>query len=311
MKTIFAALKEVLFSRNPARCMLESMMKWDFKVGDQRQNLMQLCFANLASWPVFVLALLVIFDPFKHSFSLAGVFGDENRFVHILLDGHTQNLILFFSFFFVLEWLFRIEFLLIGLLLYFLNKGDLHVSVAVISVFAVYLARICYLWWLAVDCESEARKIWNRVGLMHLMAWVVVLAATLYELDFMLINRLFDGIFSGRLIFVTLSIAIFQLLAHVLLSIWGHFYFKTLPDPSDLRTSYSTGNWILRFGMTVRTQNILKKQIELQLPKHQQSFEQYNELKGHSPGLSKLAVESVLRKEIDYLKEALLRLNRI
>lgn len=311
MKQIFAALKKVLISKSPARCMLESMMKWDFKCGDQRQNLMQLCFANLASWPILLLAALIALDPFNHAFSLAGFFGEDSRFVHALLDGHNQNLILFFTIFYALEWLFRFEFLFLAVILYFLNKGDLHVNLAVSSVFGVFLARICYLWWLAVDCESETQKIWSRVSQLQFASWLLTFAGSLYALDFLQTNRLFDGVWSGRLIFVTTAVVLIHAFAHVLFSLWGHFYFGAKVDPSYLRTSYSTANWILRFGMSIRLQNTLKKQIDEQLPKHQKSHEQYAELKGRNPGISKLSIEFVLKKEIEYLKEALLRLNRI
>ena len=47
----------------------------------------------------------------------------------------TQNLILFFTVFYVLEWLFRVEFLFLAVILYFLNKGELHLNLAVVSVF--------------------------------------------------------------------------------------------------------------------------------------------------------------------------------
>ena len=312
MKQIVAALKQVFATGNPARCMLEGMMKWDFKFGDQRQNLMQLCFANLAVWPVLVVAaVLAVLNPFRFQFSLAALLGDDSRALSFLLDGHNQNLLLFFALFFLVEWLFRAETVFVALVLFFMNRGELHVNLALASVFGIYLARICYLWWLAVDSESETRKIWSVAGLLEFVAWVFAFLAALYSLDWLQINHLFDGVTSGRLYFVTAAVMAFHGLAHLLLSVWGHFYFKKKADPSFLAISYSTSNWILRFPMSQRLQNILRKQIEVQLPKHQQIQQQFSELKGLNPGLGKLSVESVLKTETEYLKEALLRLNRI
>ncbi|MBY0452673.1 MAG: hypothetical protein K2P92_06530, partial [Bdellovibrionaceae bacterium] len=192
IKTMFKAIREDLLLLSPANALLESMMRYDFKIGDQRQTSMQMCFAYLAAWPLLLAAFLITVDPFKNSWSLTRLLSDENSFLHFLLDGHGQTMLIFFFTFFVVEWLVRSEQVLVVILLYFLNRGELHVHLALSAALGIYLSRICYQWWAVYDLSGRNRFIWNRVNQIQLVGWVAASAVSIFALDYMSGNHLFE-----------------------------------------------------------------------------------------------------------------------
>ncbi len=317
MKSILSAVKDVLLSYSPGRSFVEAMIKYDFKIGDPRSNLMQLCFANLAAWPLVGLIFLISLDPFQKSWSLVNVLSYENPAVLFMLDGHMTTMVTFFLLLYFLEWIFRKEYILIAILFYFLNRGELHIHLATMGVLAVYLSRTSYLWWLSVDSESETQKIWNQVSYLQLFVWLVVTVVSIGTLDYLQINYLFgENSLLTRFGFLVAVILCYHLLGHIVLSVWGHFYFRRAIEPSHLPTYYSTANWILRFNMSHYLQSLLKTEVPPQIEKHLQNEIRLEELKAEEKeiktnALKLFSVEEVLKKEISYLKEANLRLTKI
>ncbi|MEQ1723718.1 MAG: hypothetical protein ABL930_11120, partial [Pseudobdellovibrio sp.] len=254
----------------------------------------------------------IYFDPVKFSWTLVSLFSFENPVILFLLDGRLGTMMCFFVIFFVLEWLIRKEYVLLAVIFYFLNKGELHIHLASVGVLAVYLSRISYLWWLSLDAQSETQKIWKSVSILQLVAWIVSAICILNALDYVQINLLFNEKSElSRFNFLCIGVLLYHVCSHLFLSFWGHFYFQKKIEPSNLPTYYSTANWILRFNMSYYLQKLLKTQINSQLEKHAESQKQFDELKLVSPGLVKFSIESVLKKETDFLKEANLRISKI
>lgn len=311
VKQILNAIKDTMLAYTPARSQLEGLMKYDFKIGDARTNLMQTCFSQMAAWPLIFIILAIHFDPFKYSWSIMQFVSFDNPVILFLLDGRLVPMITLFVIFFVLEWLLRKEYILLALIFYFLSRGELHIHLATSATLAVFLARISYLWWLSADVESQTKKIWKAVSILQFVAWIISAICILNALDYAQINFLFNGPNFSRFDFLWIAVMLYLVCSHVFLCFWGHFHFKKTVEPSYLPTYFSTANWILRFNMSYYLQKLLKTQVNAQLEKHLQSQKQFDELKLASPGLVKLSVESVLKKEIGYLKEANLRLNKI
>lgn len=312
MKQILFALKEVFLSYTPSRSFIEAMMKYDFKIGEAKTSIMQLCFSNLASWPLVIILLVIGLDPFKVSFSLVNLLSFENPVVLFLLDGRQLNMVMFFLLFYFLEWIIRKEYILIAIVFYFLNRGELHIHLATAAVLAVYLSRINYLWWLSVDSESETKKIWKAAGILQFVSWLIVSVTAIGALDYIQINGLFSqkGHLS-RFNFLCVTILLYHACSHLFLSLWGHFYFQKKLEPTKLPTHYSTANWILRFNMSYYLQSLLKTQISKQLTAHQEREIEFQELKAQNMALARFSVEEVLKKEIIHLKEAGLRIGKI
>lgn len=305
MKQILFALKVVFLSYTPARSFIESMMRYDFKIGDAKTNMMSLCFSNLAAWPLLVFLFIIGLDPFKSSWSLVNLLTYENPLVLLLLDGHLPNMILFFSLFYFLEWFIRNEYILISIIFYFLGRSELHIQLATASVVAVYLSRVTYLWRLSVNAESETKKIWKTISILQLAAWIFIALTAISALDYIQINHFFSS--SGdlsRFNFLFIVILLYHGFSHLFLSLWGHFYIQKKIEPTALPIYYSTMKWISKFRIGRDLREQLRVNINQQLAKHLENEKLFSELKSQNPALAKFSVEAVLKKELIYLKEA-------
>lgn len=312
MSEIGYALKEVFLSFYPSRSFIEGMIKYDFKIGDRRSALMQVCFSNLAFWPLLILLVIVYVDPFKASWSLVSLLSYENVFVLFLLDGRLTAMLTIFLSFYFLEWIFRKEYLFVFLIFYFLNRSELHINNALMAVMGVYLSRICYMWWMGIENKSKTRKIWNSVQLIQIFSWLLTIVGAVLILDYIQINFLFasDRVFS-RFVFLAAVIVFYHIFCHFILSIWGHFYFKIKIEPSDIPIYFSTALWILRFNMSFYLLKLLKDKISDQLPKHEGLLRDYEEIRPLKGITASENLAAVITKEIGYLKEANLRLTKI
>lgn len=309
---ILAAVKEVFLSFTPNRSLLEAMMRFDFKVGDPRKNLMQLSFSPLASWPLFILLGLVWLSSDKSCclYSMVSkVFGDESAIRYLLLDGRPSAMLSVFLIFFILEWILRKEYLLIALPAFFLSTYELHLHLAVSAAIGVYLSRSCYLWWFHIELESLSRKIWIWATTLQFVATVVVSVGSLWALDSYQFFRSFSpGVLRNGTEFLIFMIFSFQFFIFLFLSLWGHFSYQKKVDPSFLPIYFSTTTWILRFKMSFLLKKQLKEKTAEGLKVHMKSLQQLQEMKDQSPGVSLKHLEEVLNKELVYLQTSASRL---
>jgi hypothetical protein len=311
MKPIIRAALASIISLSFTKNLLESIFKWDFKEGDSRENLMQLCFSSLSVWFLLVILLVISLDPFAAgAYSNMDAFA-ENRILLFLLDGHMPHMIAVFAVAFVVTWLFRQEILFTAVLAYLVKHSWLHINLAVAGTLAILLSSLCYRWWAVMDIKSEARKIWNRIHQLQLISFIFTFFYSFYELDFMLVNGILgDRGIINRVHFLIFVLVIYYALNFILMSIYGHFYFHQKKEPSEIQVYFSTSNWILRFKLSESLRAALKKKAENEMVKHQTHLKSFNELKASSPGLSKLPLEGALQSEIEYLKEAIVRLSK-
>lgn len=310
MKEILQSLKDVFLALTPGRSFCESMIKADFKVGDKRTALMQLCFSSLASWPLIVLLSLVYYCPL--TWQLTRVLPEDNFMVLSLLDGRLSALIVFFAVVYVLQWIFRLEYLFLVLFFYGVRSQQLHINMAVVGVLAIYLSRISYQWWLAVDCASTTKTIWKSAHVLQLIAWLITAIMALSALDYLQRQYLFsDNGDLSRFNFLIVIVLLYHTWTHLFLSFWGHFYFQKNNEPSDLPVHYSTAQWLLRFKISQRLRLQLRQLVSAQLAQHQQHQEQMAELKRQHPALGQNSLQSVLSQELSFLSEANLRLTKM
>ncbi|MCC2678298.1 MAG: hypothetical protein K0R29_874, partial [Pseudobdellovibrio sp.] len=147
IKSAAAAMLSLSFSKS----MLESMMRWDFKEGSARENLMQLCFSSLGSWFIILLTLVVsVLPPELLPLHASDQFSD-NSLVHFMLNGYFLNMIAFAAAAFVLTWLFRFENILLLIIALLVKFSWLHINSAVAGVLSVLLSALCYRWWAVMD----------------------------------------------------------------------------------------------------------------------------------------------------------------
>lgn len=319
LKEILLALQEVFLSYTPERSFTQSMIKFDFKLGSERSNLMQLCFSNLAAWPLFFILLLIRLDPFRRAWHLVDFLSFDHPVMLFLLNGQLLNMLSFFFIFFIAEWLIKKEYLLIAIVFYFINRSEIHIHLATASILAIYLSRLCYLSLLVAQPASLTQQIWSAVGRLQLLAWGLVALTTFKVLDFIQVHFLFNETSElNRFNFLIVVILLYHGFCHLFLSLWGHFYILKKREPTFLPVYYSTGDWVLKFNKDDKFNKTNKKLLSAlrdktteQLQKHQESRKQLQELQKQNVGLQRLPIEKVLNQEIENLKQAELHLAKI
>lgn len=309
IRKIKNALIEVILAFTPSRSHLEAMMRLDFKIGDERTNFMQLCFSNLAAWPLFVLAFVLYFDPNRFSWSLQKLLLSRQVSAFFLLDGRPQNMILFFLVFFFIQWILRVEFLLIGIIFYFLLKSDLHLHLALAAILAIIFSKNCYLWWFHTDLRSRSHHIWKVISGLQLFGSFLGGLFSLYLLQVFYFKGYFsESISANRFETLILFLFIIYFLPFILSLGWGHFYFKKKFNPTEFPIHYSTANWILRFKMRPYFKKKLLDQTLKYLEIHQKNLEDLAAIKDLSPVSIPFKIGEILKTEISLLKMASSRL---
>lgn len=299
------ALNEVFLSFSVQRCQIEAMMKIDFKIGHERTNLMQLCFSNLAGWPLLLIIGILYFDPTKASWSLQQLFQQNMTVSFWLLDGRFGNMLIFFGFAFFLQWIFRQETFFIALVFYFLLKSDIHFHTAVSAISGIIFARCCYLWWMHTDVISFHRKIWVAFTTLQLAGWLVGSLIIFCMMDSMQFSGYFsESVSMNRFEFTLWALLTIYFFQFLFSSIWGHFNFKKSKEPTEFPICYSTSSWILRFKMRPYFKKLIKDQTEKYLLLHQQNLEELKSIKDLSPVSIPAQITNVLQTEIEYLKMA-------
>ena len=271
---------------------------------------MQLCFSNLASWPLFLVAVALYFDPTRYSWSLQKVLESNQLQAFFLLDGRNSNMILFFFIFYFIQWVLRAEITLISLVLYFLLKSDIHVHLAVASVLGILFSTGCYHWWMHKDLKSESFKIWKSFSMLQIMGIFVSAVLSLYLLHFVSVAGYFSGTYSSnRFQFLLLVVAINYFLPLALSILWGHFYFKPkVKEPTDFPIHYSTANWILRFKIRPYFRKKLADQTLKYLSLHQTNLADLESLKDLGPASIPNRILLIIKTELGYLRLASSRL---
>lgn len=313
VKMIFSVIQDVLKTGTPNRALTEGLIKYDFKLEEPRQNLMQISFSALANWPLFFALLLIAFDPTRSLWSLnalmARLFGEDSSVRFFLLSGQISDMATILAIFFLLEWIFRLEYFLIAIVFYFLAQSQLHLHLALSAVMGVYLSRACYWWWLRFDLESRTQKIWTWAASMQLLAVIVVSFFSLVVLDQYQHLQYFSGSQTeNRYQFLLSVVFFFQFMTFLLMSLWGHFSFQQKADPSYLPVYFSSSVWIARFGISSRLVGALQLKTQESLKAHERSLAQLKELKDQSPAGAMKTLEETLHKELGYLQTAASRL---
>lgn len=306
VRSALSAMMSLSFTKN----MLESMISWDFKEGNPRDNLMQLCFSSLASWLVILLTLIISVLPPEFLPLQVSDATTEGSVLFFFLDGHLINMFVIATAAFVFTWLFRLESLLILVTAFAVKQSWLHINSATAATLATLLSSLCFRWWAVMDIKSEARRVWNSVHQIQMIAFLATLSASLYFLDYLQINGLFSEHSFNRTQFLAALITNYYAVSFLGMALFGHFYFRRKTEPQELPLYFSTANWILRFRFSHDLRTLLKKKAEAEMTKHQDHLKKFNELKKSSPGLSTLPIEKTLLCEIENLKEAILRFSR-
>ncbi len=312
-KMVITAVKQVMLSYSPTRSLLDGIMRYDFKIGETRQNLMQISFSPLAAWPMFFILIIIYLDPTRSFFSLQKLMStifDVNGEARIfLLDGQVSTMAAVAVAFIFLQWILRKEYLWLALIFFFLNQGEMHIHLATAAIIGVFLSRSFYLGWISFDLVSRTRKIWNWATGLQFVATVFVSIASLFMLDQYGKLQYFAGSLSeNRFLFLIWVVFFFYFFHFVFLALWGHFSFQKKADPSYVPVCFSTSVWLGRFKLRTELESQLKAKATETLNHHTTSLNQLKEMKDQSPGIRLGSLEETLNKELAYLQRSASRL---
>ena len=299
---IKSALKSVLMSFTPRRALIESMIRIDFKLGDEKAELMKLCFAPLAAWTLFVLLALIYVDPTKNLWSLQRLLQDNYLITFQLLDGRMQNALFFLMMFLVLERLIRNEYLLIALVFYFLAKSDLHFHLALAAVSGIFLGRSTHYWALRKTLVSTVAKTWRTVALWHVFAAIVSLAVTVFALENLANSGYFgESVSVNRREFFIYSVALNYFIQFLFLAMWGHFRPIKKIEPTDFPINYSTSTWFGKLRLRRRFVEAVRIQVTNKTLLHQSNLNELNAINDLSPASIPAKISKILQTELQFL----------
>ena len=295
---IYSVLKDAFLSLSQARCMQEALIKLDFKIEQPRRHLLQLCFSPLANWPLFFLLGFILLDPFRYSWNLGSLLGENSDLRFLLLDGQASTIFIFVILFFVIEWIFRLEYVLVSVLFYFLAKSELHLYLSVGGLIGIYLSSSTQMIFWAKNLKSKSRKTW--ILATSILALVVTFSSVF---GLVLLNQ-----FSSRIVYFLVLLLLIHFLSLLFLATWGHFYSKIKSDPGFLPIYFSSATWLDRFKLNPRFKNRLKQTVQSQVNIHHASLAQIRDLKDQGLGNRMQSIEEILNKELAYLQMAASRL---
>lgn len=304
------ALKAVFFSYSPRVSFIESALKIDFKMGDRRTNIMQMCFSPLASWLLMVILLALYFNHLKSYFLLTSILNFNNPVLFALLDGRTPMMLAFFIAFTAIGWIIKYEYLLVGITFFLVSRQEVHINLALAMLMGIYLGQLLRDYRLVSWCESNIKVLWSSATKLRLLAWLITSVLALNALDYISINFLFSAEFD-RFRFLAVIVLLYNAFAQVLLSLWGHFYFMSedkKKEPTDYNINFSTVHWLKLISIRKFFLVKLLSEVGVQKTVNNQSIEQYNELlilrNEKGLGLSVNSIKKILDKQRSYLEEA-------
>ena len=311
-------LAELFFYRSFPQMAMESMQLIDFKIGDLRRNLIRMCVSPLAAWPLIILTVLFYFDPTKTLWSLQGFLtknaSETNALGFWLYQTSLGYLVAVSLVFFLAEWLFRIEYWLVSLLLILQARGDVHLLVSIAGLMGIYLAQTSYLGWFFIELKGQTKKFWLSFTSILYIAFFLSAVTIVWMYHYLLNQGYFSiSIYVNRYEFLIFSLLIIYALRLVFELFWGHFAYKKLSqqskDPSELNIFYSTVSWLLRYKMSLETKQKLQNHVDEVLKSYHEQNAQLRQIKDQSPVLLPAELRSGFNQQYEYLKPASQRLS--
>ena len=276
---------------SPVKAQHQALVDIDFNKVDERSALMQICFSVLSNWPLAVVFILFLINPFRYQFSIHRFFEADGK---LMLWAYSENFFLGFIIFLLLQSLIRSELLWLSVIGWFISNGDIHVFISIGAVAGVCFASCRRNLKLIPLLESKMKKTWTYFSILQLLS-LLFAAVINYFLYFNLKNF---GFFNAtmnvnRFEFFILAVVLHHLIQLGFFSIWGHFYARRKIEPADWKVSYSTADLFSKMSLSSVFKAELKTLIEAKLNEKSKLFD----VAGVPERLLKLS-----EKETEYLK---------
>jgi len=253
---IFTQIKNVMKSLFSERAEHEALLAYDFKLTDFKTALMRLCFSPLANWPLFILILILYFNPFRYQFQILGGISGAISFIYA---PHWQ---IGLSFGIICSYFLGRINIPIAVALYFISQGEVHTIIAGSMIVGIFAGRSLKYFKFAVKLESETRKLAIYFNILQLVSLTAATFISLYIYEYMTAMGLFSRtLFAYRFEFISISLLVIYAVQLVLNAIWGHFYARKSFEPSKIQTFYSTSQILHRFSFGSSMNEQLKQQV--------------------------------------------------
>lgn len=259
---VFEQLKLTLRSFSIIKNQHEALVTLDFDKSKRREALMRLCFSALAAWPLFLVLLSLIINPIRFHFSLTARLQMDNPIVQTLFGADWLYTAVLSLIVFCASYFTRKEFFLIGITGYFVSQGDMHLYVSLVLLSSIILARVFINLRWARSLESYTKTIWLTISGLSFLTWA---AATHFSFElyrFLLQAGYFSqSMHANRIETFILAVVLYYGLELVMLSVWGHFYTKKNPEPTDFAVQYSTSRLLKKLSLGQSFRDELKSQV--------------------------------------------------
>ena len=188
---------------------------------DRRRTLLRLCFSVLAAWPVYVVFLLLYFNPLRYHFSLHRLFSEGSPVSQFMFG---ENILITFIVVLILTSLIPLEILWLTLLGYLISNADIHLTLALTGACAVFFAVARGNLKKSMLLSGPAKNTLMIYSGLQILS--VVVATTI--IFFLYRNMREAGYFSismtaNRFEFFILAVFIQHFLQLFILSLWGHY----------------------------------------------------------------------------------------
>lgn len=253
---IFTQVKNVMKSLFSERAEHEALLAYDFKLADFKTALMKLCFSPLANWPLFVLILVLYFNPFRYQFQMLGGVAGAVSFIYA---PHWQ---IGLSFGIICSYFLGLINIPIAVALYFISQGEVHTIIAGSMIVGVFAGRSLKYFKLAVKLDGETRMMAIYFNILQIVSLIAATFISLYIYEYMTVMGLFSRtLFAYRFEFISISLFVIYALQFILNAVWGHFYARKTFEPSKIQTHYSTAKILRRLSFSSTMKEELKQQV--------------------------------------------------
>jgi len=183
--------------------------------------LLRMCISVLAAWPIYVIFLILYFNPFRYHFSLHTLFSEGSAVTQFMF---SENILIAFIAVLILASLVPIEIIWLTILGFFISNGDIHLTLAITGGCAVFFAlarRNLKKSMLLSGPSKNTLMVFSGLQIFSVVVATVII--------FFLYKSMRDaGYFSvsmtaNRFEFFVLTVFIQHFVQFGILSLWGHY----------------------------------------------------------------------------------------
>lgn len=259
---VIEQLKKTLVCASVIKNQHESLVTLDFENKSRRSSLMRLCFSALAAWPLVLFLIAVAVNPWRYHLSLTQFLGMDHFISQFLFDLNFKTVAILVILFFSLALGLRKEGILTGFLGLLITQGDLHLSLGIILLSGIFLARHLFNLTLVRSLCDYTKTVWTAASVLSFLSWVIgtLLCFEIYQ--FLLQLGLYSkSMHAFRIESFILFVAIYYFLEIFILSLWGHFHFQRNLETTYYNIKYSSALILHRLTLGRLFKNALKQQI--------------------------------------------------